>query len=118
MPALWGLTRSAAALAAALTITVCSVAPAAATVVEPEEPAGSERAAATVHPALVRVIGTFAGRVHDREGGYANNGEPYTLVFTCTGFGVHPDGYIATVGHCIDANDPSVRAHFIRLPAG
>jgi hypothetical protein len=85
--------------------------------VEPAEPAGSERAVATVRPALVRVTATFAGRVHDREGGYANGGEPYTLAFTCTGFGVHPDGYIATVGHCIDANDPSVRDMFIQSAA-
>ncbi|QYN37539.1 serine protease [Pseudonocardia sp. DSM 110487] len=117
MPVLRSLARSALALAAALAITVCGAAPAAAIVVEPEEPAGSERAAATVHPALVRVTGTFVGRVHDREGGYANNGEPYTLVFMCTGFGVHPDGYIATVGHCIDANDRNVRDLFIRLAA-
>jgi serine protease Do len=117
MPALWSLARSAAALAAALAITVCSAAPAAATVVEPEEPAGSERAVATVRPALVRVTATFAGRVHNREGGYANNGQPYAFVFTCTGFGVHPDGYIATVGYCIDANDPSVRELFIQSAA-
>jgi serine protease Do len=117
MRALRSLARSALALAAALAITVCSAAPAAAIVVEPEEPVGSERAAATVHPALVRVTGTFVGRVHDREGGYANNGQPYTFVYTCSGFGVHPDGYIATVAHCIDANDSGVRELFIRTAA-
>ena len=114
MPALWSLARSAVALAAAFAITVCGAAPAAAMIVEPELLPGSERAAATVHPALVRVTATFVGRVHDREGGYANNGQPYTFVFTCSGFGVHPDGYIATVGHCIDANDRSVRETFIQ----
>jgi hypothetical protein len=112
-----GLARSAAAVAAALPLTVCGAAIAAATVVEPEQPVGSERAVATVHPALVRVTGTFSGRVHDREGGYANNGEPFTFVITCSGFGVHPDGYLATVGHCVDANDRSVRETFIRAAA-
>jgi hypothetical protein len=117
VPAPWGLARSVVALACALAVTVCSAAPAAAVVVVPEVPPSSERATATVHPALVRVTGTFAGRVHDREGRYANNGEPFVFVFACSGFGVHPDGYLATVGHCVDANDPSVRELFIRAAA-
>jgi serine protease Do len=117
MPALRSLARSALALAAALAITVCGAAPAVAVIVEPDVPPASERATATVHPALVRVTGTFMGRVHNREGGYANNGEPYVFLFTCSGFGVHPDGYIATVGHCIDANDPNVRDTFIEAAA-
>jgi serine protease Do len=117
MPALRGLARSAAALAAAFVTTVFSAAPAAAVVVVPDAPAGSERAVAAVHPALVRVTGTFWGWVHDREGGYANNGEPYTFVFTCSGFGVHPDGYIATAGHCVDANDWSVREALVQAAA-
>jgi S1-C subfamily serine protease len=117
MPVPRGLARSAAAFAAALVITVCSAAPAAATIVEPEVPLGAERAAATVRPALVRVTGTFTGWVHDGQGAYANNGEPYTFVFTCSGFGVHPDGYIATVGYCVDANDRNVREVFIHSAA-
>jgi serine protease Do len=117
MPALSGPARSAMALATALAITVCGTAPAAAVIVPPDEPASSERAAATVHPALVRVTGTFAGWVRDRQGAVANNGDPYTFMFTCSGFGVHPDGYIATVGHCVDANDPTVREAFIHAAA-
>jgi hypothetical protein len=70
-----------------------------------------------VHPALVRVTGTFSARVHDREGAYANNGNPYTYRFTCSGFGVHPDGYLATVAHCVDPNDLTVRETFIRAAA-
>jgi serine protease Do len=117
MPALWSLARSAAALAAALAITVCSAAPAAATLVEPEEPVGSERVAATVHPTLVRVTGTFSARVHNGQGAYANGGRPYTATFTCSGFGVHPDGYIATAGHCVDANDATLRELLVRAAA-
>jgi serine protease Do len=122
MPALPGPARSAMALAAALAIVVCGAAPAAAGTVLPgtllpDAPAQSERAAATVNPALVRVTGTFVGWVHDREGRYANNGEPFTVTSKCSGFGVHPDGYLATVGYCVDANDPSVRGAFIQAAA-
>lgn len=107
------LGRPAMALAAALPLLVCGAAPAAADVVLPEEPAPQERVAATVNPALVRVTGTFGGWVRS-PGGASGSGWPYTVVFTCSAFGVHPDGYLATAGHCIDANDPGVLATFIR----
>jgi serine protease Do len=109
--------RSAMALAAALVVVVCGTAPAAADTVLPDEPAPSERVTATVNPALVRVTGTFAGWVRSRQGAAANSGWPFTVTVTCTGFGVNPDGYLATAGHCVDANDPWVRQTFIRAAA-
>jgi serine protease Do len=107
------LGRAAAAAAAVLAIAACG-APAAGDTAPQDVAASPERAIATVQPALVRVTGTFTGRVRDAEGRYAHGGNPYTITFSCTGFGVHPDGYIATVGHCVDANDVSVRDGFIR----
>jgi serine protease Do len=83
----------------------------------PPAVAPSERATATVHPALVRVLGRFVGVVHDRQGAYANGGRPYRFTISCTGFGVHPDGYLASAGHCVDANDPTIREAFIRAAA-
>jgi hypothetical protein len=117
MPALRGFARSAAALAAVLAISVCTASPAAAMIVEPDVPPGSERAAVTALPALVRVVGTFSARVHNGNGAYANGGQPYTATFTCSGFGVHPDGYIATAGHCVDANDRTLRELLVRTVA-
>src|SRR5918997_1070538 len=111
------LYRSALAVAAALAITLSGATSAAADTTPPREAQSSERAIATAHPALVRVTGTFIGWVHDRQGTYTNNGQPYTITFTCSGFGVHPDGYLATVGHCVDANDVGVRDRFIRAAA-
>lgn len=109
--------RSAMALAAALVVVVCGTAPAAANIVLPDEPAPTERVAATVNPALVRVTGTFAGWVRSKQGAAPGSGWPFTVTFTCSGFGVHPDGYLATVGRCVDANDPGVRATFIHAAA-
>jgi hypothetical protein len=111
------LGRAAAAAAAVLAIAACGAPAAVDTAPRPEAAPSPERAAALVQPALVRVTGTFTGRVHNGQGGYANGGSPYTLTFTCTGFGVHPDGYIATVGHCVDANDVSVREGFLQPAA-
>jgi len=115
MPTASRLGGTALAVAALLAITVCGGASASA---EPAPQVPSpERALATVHPALVRVTGTFGGWVHDRQGVYANDGRAYALTLTCSGFGVHSDGYLATAGHCVDANDPTVRMSFIEAAA-
>jgi serine protease Do len=98
MPTASRLGGTALAVAAVLAITVCGGASASAESSPPQVPS-PERAVATVHPALVRVTGTFVGWVHDRQGGYANDGRAYTLTLTCSGFGVHSDGYLATAGH-------------------
>jgi hypothetical protein len=107
------------AVAGALAIIMCGATPVAAAAATPPpvtaEP--SERVTATVHPALVRVTGRFVGRVHNREGSYANGGRPYSFTITCSGFGVHPDGFLASSGHCVDANDRTIRGAFIRAAA-
>jgi len=113
------LARAAMAVASALVITACGPAPAADTGRPPHEVAApSERAAATVQPALVRVTGEFTGWVHNQSGSYANNGQPFTYTTTCTGFGVHPDGYIAAAAQCIDtAGVGGVREAFVQAAA-
>ncbi|TWF75985.1 trypsin-like peptidase [Pseudonocardia hierapolitana] len=117
-PALSRLARWAVAVAAALVVTACG-APAGDVVRPPHEVASpSERAAATLQPALVRITGTFTGWVHNQDGAYANGGRPFTYTATCTGFGVHPDGYVATAGHCVDTTGPGgAREPFIQAAA-
>jgi S1-C subfamily serine protease len=113
------LARTAAAVAAAFVMTACGSPPAADTARPPHEVASpSERAVATAQPALLRITGKFAGRVRNQAGSYANNGQVFTFSSTCTGFGVHPDGYIATVGSCVDTSSTGgVRDAFIRAVA-
>ena len=117
-PALSRLARSAVAVAAALVVTACG-APAGNVVPPPHEVASpSERAAATLEPALVRITGTFTAWVRNQDGAYANGGRPYSYTATCTGFGVHPDGYVATAGHCVDTTGPDgAREPFIQAVA-
>jgi hypothetical protein len=113
------LARTAAAVAAAFVMTACGSPPAADTTRPPHEVASpSERATATAQPALLRITGEFAGRVRNQAGSYANNGQLFTFSSTCTGFGVHPDGYVATVGSCVDTSGAgAVRDAFIRAVA-
>lgn len=111
--------RTAAAVAAAFVMTACGSPPAADAARPPHEGASpSERATATTQPALLRVTGRFAGRVRNQAGSYANNGELFSFTTTCSGFGVHPDGYIGTVGYCADTSRAGgVREAFIRAVA-
>jgi hypothetical protein len=116
--ALSRLARWAVAVCSALVVTACGAA--AGDVVPPphEVASPSERAAATLQPALVRITGTFTGWVRNQEGAYANGGRPYTYTATCTGFGVHHDGYVATAGHCVDTTGPDgAREPFIQAAA-
>ncbi len=69
-----------------------------------------ERAAALVRPAIVYIEAKFTANVFGPNGtslGYLNDGKPWEVDVTCTGFGVNPDGYIATAGHCVDATGPN-----------
>jgi serine protease Do len=112
------LARSATVTLAALTVALAGAAPALAGPPDPEEASASERAAATVRPALVHLTGHFVGWVQDETGLYFNGGRPYEQTGTCTGFGVHPDGYVATAGHCVDtASDSAIGARFIEAAA-
>jgi serine protease Do len=71
-----------------------------------------------VRPAIVYLTETFTGYVADETGTYFNDGNPYELSVTCTGFGVNPDGYIATAGHCVDTASPDgIKAEFITAAA-
>jgi hypothetical protein len=66
----------------------------------------------------VHLTGRFVGWVHDETGAFFNDGKPYEIIATCTGFGVHPDGYVATAGHCVDTStDDGIRASFIEAAA-
>lgn len=69
-----------------------------------------ERAAALARPAIVYIKEKFTGYVISPRGivfnNGLNNGKPFEFNATCTGFGVNPDGYIATAGHCVDTTGP------------
>ena len=84
----------------------------------PQQATQAERAAAEVRPAIVYLTETFTGYVADETGTYFNHGNPIQLSVTCTGFGVNPDGYIATAGHCVDTTTPNgIKGEFIETVA-
>ena len=84
----------------------------------PQQATPTERAAAEARPAVVYLTETFSGYVADETGTYFNDGNPFELSATCTGFGVNPDGYIATAGHCVDTTSPEgIRSDFITAAA-
>ena len=84
----------------------------------PQQATPTERAAAEVRPAIVYVTEKFSAYVADETGTYFNNGNPYELSVTCTGFGVNPNGYVATAGHCIDTYSPNgIKGDFIAAAA-
>jgi serine protease Do len=84
----------------------------------PQQATPTERTAAEVRPAIVYLTEKFTGYVADETGTYFNDGHPYELSVTCTGFGVNPDGYVATAGHCVDTTSPNgIRAEFIAAVA-
>ena len=125
--------RAAAALAAAATVTLATAgtataqepgAPPASTQTgspqagSPQQASATEKAAAEVRPAIVYLTSTYTAYVGDTDGLFFNNGQPITLDATCTGFGVSPQGYIATAGHCVDTTTPEgVRADFVQAVA-
>jgi serine protease Do len=113
-----GLARFATVTLAALAVAVAGAAPALAQPADPEEAGPTERAAALVRPALVHVTGEFVGWVQDERGAFFNAGQPFQQTATCTGFGVHPDGYVATAGHCVDTrSEGAIGEMFIQLAA-
>lgn len=122
--------NGAAVGASALAITFAAAGPALAQTPAPPPPTPSaqahaptaatpaERAAAEVRPAVVYLKETFSGYVADETGTFFNDGNPYTLTVTCTGFGVNPDGYVATAGHCVDTTSANgIKAEFIAAAA-
>lgn len=84
----------------------------------PPQATVTERAAATVRPAVVYLEQTFTGYVADETGTYFNDGNAYEFTASCTGFGVNPDGYVATAGHCVDVQSADgVKSLFIATVA-
>jgi len=69
----------------------------------PPESSPAERAAATIRPAIVYINTHVRAWVVDQNGVALNGGKPIEGDGSCTGFGVSPDGYVATAGHCVDA---------------
>ena len=64
-----------------------------------------ERVAPLVQPSIVYETITWSGYVYEtapqiRE--YLDDGNKFTVTMQCTGYVVHPDGWIGTAGHCVD----------------
>ncbi len=78
----------------------------------PESATPLERVSAYTQPSVVYLEQEWTGYVWDKYNKlYLNDGNPFTLSYQCTGYVVHPDGYIATAGHCVNPND--VKADFL-----
>ncbi|MGI5126030.1 trypsin-like peptidase domain-containing protein [Pseudonocardia sp. CA-107938] len=66
-----------------------------------------ERTATLVRPAIVRVSMKVPLRIEDPTGTLLTSPvvDP-EYGGTCTGFGINPDGLVATAGHCVDTTTP------------
>ena len=72
----------------------------------PESATPLERVSAYTQPSIVYIETEWTGYVWDTYNNmYLNNGNPFTMTGSCTGFVVNPDGYIATAGHCVDPDE-------------
>jgi S1-C subfamily serine protease len=70
---------------------------------EPVRATAMEKTVAKVQPSVVYLDVEWTGWVYDTVlDKYWNNGDPYVLEMSCTGFVIDPEGYIATAGHCVD----------------
>ncbi|MBF6173793.1 serine protease [Nocardia blacklockiae] len=78
-----------------------------------------EKAAALIRPAIAAIDMHVSGYVLDELGNVFNDGKPYEIDGTCTGFVVNPDGYIATAGHCVDIGpgSESFRDNYVQMAA-
>ncbi|KZS61497.1 trypsin [Mycobacterium kansasii] len=66
-----------------------------------------QRAAAMIRPAVMYLAAQAHGQVRLPDGQLLSalgegSGIPFTATWTCTGFVVNPDGWVATAGHCVD----------------
>jgi len=66
-----------------------------------------ERAAAMIRPSVMYLAGQSYGQVRLPSGQMlsqfgAGSTVPFVATWTCTGFVVNPDGWVATAGHCVD----------------
>ncbi|OBI69310.1 trypsin-like peptidase domain-containing protein [Mycobacterium sp. E796] len=67
-----------------------------------------ERAAAMIRPAVMYLAGQSYGAVRLPDGQILSQFGPGTTMpfiatWSCTGFVVNPDGWVATAGHCVDS---------------
>ena len=70
---------------------------------EPVRATAMEKTVAKVQPSVVYLDVEWTGWVYDTVlDKYWNDGDPYVLESSCTGFVIDPEGYIATAGHCVD----------------
>jgi predicted RNA-binding Zn-ribbon protein involved in translation (DUF1610 family) len=66
-----------------------------------------ERAAALIRPAVVYLAAETSGHVRLPDGQLLSEfgpglDLPFDATWSCTGFVVNPDGWVATAGHCVD----------------
>jgi S1-C subfamily serine protease len=93
-----------------------SPSPSPSTASSPSSATPLEKVSAYVQPSIVYIETTWTGYVWDKYNKmYLKNGKPFQLSYQCTGFVVNPDGYIATAGHCVDADE--VKPDFIAAAA-
>ncbi len=76
-------------------------------------PTPEEKAAALARPAVVYLEQHWSGYVFDEDGTLFNSGDPFEITTRCTGFGVSPDGYVATAGHCVDPGMEGIGREFL-----
>jgi S1-C subfamily serine protease len=104
---------------AAVVVSAACVAPAAAVAdVQPQTtPTALERASAIVQPSVAYLHIAYASAVYDTYSKtYLNTGKPLEVNFSCSGFFVNPDGWVATAGHCV-AYDDEVKAALKQVAA-
>jgi serine protease Do len=72
-----------------------------------------ERAAAIIRPAVMSLAGQSYGQVRLPSGQILSQFGPGTTMpfiatWSCTGFVINPDGWVATAGHCVDPDSAKV----------
>ena len=81
------------------------VAPAAAT----EADSGNDslnRVSDIVRPSIVSITTEYSGLIWDsNHQGWLNDGEPFSVTSSCTGFFVSPEGHIASAAHCFTSEE-------------
>ncbi|MBD0323314.1 MAG: trypsin-like peptidase domain-containing protein [Aldersonia sp.] len=97
--------------------TACSTEDAAGPPADLQPPNQLEKSASLIRPAIVSLQMHMTGYVFDEQGNIFNQGNPYEMDGTCSGFVVNPDGYVATAGHCVDAGPEGFRNEFIEAAA-
>jgi serine protease Do len=85
---------------------------------QPAPPSGApatpqERAAAIVAPAVVLVEVRWEGWVRSRGSGIRWDERPLSITTSCSGVTISNDGYVITIGDCVDAGPDGVASVFI-----